>query len=76
MGHTPESSPILSPQETRIARLLATEGAPNKVIAFELGLSEGTVKIYLNRLAKKLRAAGIPVDNRTAIASWAIRAKM
>ncbi len=56
--------------------MLAAEGAPNKVIAFELGLSEGTVKIYLNRLAKKLRAAGIPAYNRVAIAAWAIRAKM
>lgn len=68
--------PRLSPQETRIARLLATEGASNKAIARALGLSERTVKVYMHLLSQKLRKAGIPAYNRVAIAAWALRAKM
>lgn len=44
-------------------------GAENKEIAFRLGLTEGTLKIYCSRLGKKL---GLP--NRTALALWADRA--
>ena len=40
----------------------------NKEIAFELCLTEGTVKEYLNRIFRKLE-----VKNRTQLAMWAVR---
>lgn len=39
----------------------------NKEIAYELHLTEGTVKEYLNRIFRKLE-----VTNRTALAVWAM----
>jgi DNA-binding CsgD family transcriptional regulator len=44
-----------------IARL--REGKSNKLIAGELGISEGTVKIFVRRIMKKLAA-----ENRTQVA--------
>jgi len=41
-------------------------GKPNKEIAHELHLTEGTVKEYLNRIFRKLQ-----VHNRTELAVWA-----
>jgi DNA-binding NarL/FixJ family response regulator len=38
-------------------------GHPNKIIAFELGISESTVKVHLRNIMKKLRAS-----NRTQVA--------
>jgi len=43
----------------------------NKEIAYELHLTEGTVKEYLNRIFRKV---GVP--NRTALAVWAMRHPM
>jgi DNA-binding NarL/FixJ family response regulator len=40
----------------------------NKEIAFELCLTEGTVKEYMNRIFRKLA-----VKNRTELALWAVR---
>ena len=40
----------------------------NKEIAFAMGLTEGTIKEYLNRLYRKL-----DVKNRTELAMWAVR---
>lgn len=40
----------------------------NKEIAFELRLSEGTIKEYMNRIFRKL-----DVHNRTELAMWAVR---
>ena len=39
----------------------------NKEIAYELHLTEGTVKEYLNRIFRKVGAS-----NRTELAVWAI----
>lgn len=39
---------------------------PNKEIAFELHLSEGTVKEYMNRIFRKLE-----MSSRTELAVWA-----
>jgi two-component system, NarL family, nitrate/nitrite response regulator NarL len=44
---------VLSPRETQIVSLVA-QGLKNKEIAYTLGLSEGTVKVYLSRIFRKL----------------------
>jgi two-component system, NarL family, nitrate/nitrite response regulator NarL len=56
----------LSPRETQILRHLAN-GCSNKMIARELNISEATVKVHLNALLRKVRAA-----NRTQAAMWAL----
>jgi two-component system, NarL family, nitrate/nitrite response regulator NarL len=43
----------LSERERELSRLVA-QGLRNRAIADELGLSEGTVKVYLNRIYEKL----------------------
>ena len=58
----------LTPRETEILGCL-TEGAPNKLIARQLGITEATVKIYVKSLIRK-----IGVQNRTQAALWAIQA--
>jgi DNA-binding CsgD family transcriptional regulator len=45
----------LSPAERRVLDILLT-GAQNKVIARALGLAEGTVKVHVKSLLKKLDA--------------------
>jgi two-component system nitrate/nitrite response regulator NarL len=60
------SSKGLSPRETQILRHLAN-GCSNKAIARELNISEATVKVHLNALLRKVRAA-----NRTQAAMWAL----
>ena len=45
----------LSPRELDVA-LLVARGLPNKVVARELGLAEGTVKIHLYSVFRKLHA--------------------
>lgn len=54
--------PDLSRRESQIVALIRQAKA-NKEIAYELCLSEGTIKEYLNRIYKKLR-----VRNRTELA--------
>jgi DNA-binding NarL/FixJ family response regulator len=56
-GNNPEIN--LTGRQIEVLRLLA-EGKPNKVIAAELELSEGTVKIHLNAIFRALK-----VRNRT-----------
>jgi two-component system, NarL family, nitrate/nitrite response regulator NarL len=46
----------LSPREREIAQWAAA-GARNKEIAWQLGISEGTVKLHLFRAYRKLRVA-------------------
>jgi DNA-binding NarL/FixJ family response regulator len=52
----------LSQREARIAQAIR-EGKPNKAIAYQLGICEGTVKVHLRNIMKKLKA-----KNRTDIA--------
>lgn len=59
-------SPGLSHREMQILALLLN-GAPNKRIAFDLKISEGTVKVHLKAILKKIN-----VRNRTQAAIWAL----
>lgn len=55
----------LTPRETEVLSHLQ-QGKPNKVIAYDLGMSENTVKVHVGRILKKLNAM-----NRTALACGA-----
>ena len=46
--------PCLAPREGRVVEL-AEAGFSNKAIADRMGLTEGTVKVYLSRAFQKLR---------------------
>ena len=59
-------NPRLSFRERQVVTLVA-EAKLNKEIAFELHLTEGTIKEYLNRIFKKLG-----MSNRTELAVWTI----
>jgi DNA-binding NarL/FixJ family response regulator len=52
----------LTPRETEVLARLR-QGKPNKIIAFELDISESTVKVFVRRILTKLRAS-----NRTEVA--------
>lgn len=56
----------LSDREMQILHCLV-QGQPNKVIANNLNLAEGTVKVHLKALLRKIKAA-----NRTQAAIWAM----
>jgi DNA-binding NarL/FixJ family response regulator len=56
--------PLTSRERQIVALVLEAE--PNKVIAYKLGLTTGTIKGYLYLLFRKL---GVPT--RTALAMWA-----
>ncbi|HZT29698.1 MAG TPA: LuxR C-terminal-related transcriptional regulator [Bryobacteraceae bacterium] len=47
---------------------LVAEGLANKEIAYRLGLSEGTVKVYLSALFER-----VGVENRAGLAAWWLR---
>jgi two-component system nitrate/nitrite response regulator NarL len=47
---------------------LVAEGRSNKEIARHLGVTDGTVKIHLHNIYRKL-----DVSNRTALTAWALR---
>ncbi len=55
----------LTKREREIAQKLVL-GLGNKQIAFEMGLSPSTVKIYVYNLTHKLH-----LNNRTQVAVWA-----
>jgi len=57
-------TPELSFRELQVARLVS-EAKANKEIAFELRLSEGTVKQYMNRIFHKTG-----LSNRVGLAVW------
>ena len=61
--HAARFDDILTQREQQVMFLVA-EGLANKEIAKRLGVSEGTVKIHLHNIYKKL-----PVSNRTALAN-------
>jgi DNA-binding NarL/FixJ family response regulator len=54
----------LTARERQIAQLVA-EGLSNKLISRKLGITEGTVKLHLNKAYSKL-----DVSNRTSLASF------
>jgi DNA-binding NarL/FixJ family response regulator len=56
----------LSIRERQVTALVI-RGKLNKEIAFELHLTEGTVKEYMNRIFRKLGIA-----NRVTLAMWAL----
>jgi two-component system, NarL family, nitrate/nitrite response regulator NarL len=71
LSNVPTSSPQLrvplSKRECQIMDCLVM-GWPNKRIAHELNIVEGTVKVYLKCLSRKIK-----VSNRTQLAIWALR---
>ncbi|HZZ60359.1 MAG TPA: LuxR C-terminal-related transcriptional regulator [Roseiarcus sp.] len=52
-GSVDERLRTLTQQQRRVLELIA-EGLPNKVIAYELGLSETTVKAHVSGILRKL----------------------
>ena len=52
----PGSAPTLSPRERKLVSLVA-QGLRNREIAAELGITEGTVKVYLHAIFDKLGVA-------------------
>jgi len=64
-GQRPRN-PKLSFREEQVVGLVS-KAKLNKEIAFELHLTEGTIKEYLNRIFRKLG-----VTNRTELAVWAL----
>ena len=48
---------ILTPRELEIVRMTA-QGSRNKIIAGQLGISEGTVKVHLHNIYEKLGVGG------------------
>ncbi len=68
MGLDAEPIPVrLSRRDVQLA-LLVSRGRINKEIAFTLGITEGTVKIYMSHLFAKLG-----MGNRAELAAWAVR---
>jgi two-component system, NarL family, nitrate/nitrite response regulator NarL len=59
-------SPQLSGREVAILKGLV-QGAPNKVIAYRLSITEATVKVHVKAILRKIR-----VQNRTQAAIWAM----
>ena len=57
----------LSRRDIQLA-YLATEGHLNKDISYLLGITEGTVKVYMSNLYAKLG-----LSNRAELAAWTIR---
>jgi DNA-binding NarL/FixJ family response regulator len=60
-AHT-QSVPSFTPRELAVLSYLK-DGTPNRVIAAELGISDGTVKVFVRRIMMKMRA-----KNRTQAA--------
>ena len=51
------SAHLLTPREMTVARMV-TEGLPNKRIASQLAISEGTAKLHLHHIYQKLSCPG------------------
>jgi DNA-binding NarL/FixJ family response regulator len=52
-----QASQLLTPRELTVARMV-TEGLPNKKIASQLFISEGTAKLHLHHIYQKLNCPG------------------
>ena len=65
-----ESGPLRRPLTFREKQIvdLVSQAKLNKEIAYDLHLSEGTIKEYLNKIFRKLE-----VKNRTELAVWSLR---
>ena len=63
----PADSAGLTEREREILALIA-EGSSNKLIARQLKITEGTVKVHVKHLLRKLR-----LDSRVEAAVWAVR---
>lgn len=59
-------NPNLSFREKQVIHLVS-QAKLNKEIAYELHLTEGTIKEYLNRIFRK-----VGTSNRTELAVWAV----
>ncbi|MDI3326414.1 two-component system response regulator NarL [Pontibacterium granulatum] len=57
----------LTPRERQIIKLIAA-GLPNKLIARKLSITEGTVKVHVKHLLKKLN-----LRSRVEVAVWAVQ---
>ena len=55
--HKVQIAPLLTPREMTVARMV-TEGLPNKKIASQLAISEGTAKLHLHHIYQKLSCSG------------------
>lgn len=62
----PHPNPSLTFREKQVIGLVC-RAKLNKEIAFELHLTEGTIKEYLNQIFRK-----VGVSNRTELAVWAV----
>lgn len=66
VGELREAFGTLSPREREVMGLV-TEGKPNKVIAFDLGVSQRTVEIHRARVMQKMGARNLAELVRTQI---------
>ncbi len=57
-GDVAERVRTLTPRESQVFELVA-DGLPNKQIAFDLGITEKTVKAHRGRVMRKLRATSL-----------------
>ena len=60
----------MTPQQHRVFALMA-EGKPNKIIAYELGISPRTVEVYRANVMTKMKAKSLSELVRMAIAAGA-----
>lgn len=58
-------APDFTEQQTKVLLKLSSTGGSNKEIAQALGLAEGTVKLHIQHICRKLGT-----DNRTKVALW------
>jgi len=58
----------LSVRERQVADLITDEGLANKLVAYRLHLSEGTIKVYLFHIFKKTG-----MSNRTQLCMWVVK---
>ncbi|OYQ34945.1 DNA-binding response regulator [Niveispirillum lacus] len=69
-GHSGGTAPVLTQRQRDVLRCLR-EGKSNKQIAYELGLSEGTVKIHVTAV---MRSLGVRNRTQAVIASGDLQA--